>query len=197
MAGAWLSACNTNSSFSSLFDNKTPSPPSDAYASARADTEALPPLEGDATGSSAPLLPLPKAGTTVAHPGLYGADPYDDLNRGKLQYRAQNFALAEKFFRRAVESHPRDAESWLCLAASYDRLRRFDLADRAYGQAIAIVGPTAEILNNQGYSYMLRGDYTRAREKLIEAQRRDPGNRFVANNLKLLADSARTGKAIE
>jgi Flp pilus assembly protein TadD len=31
-------------------------------------------------------------------------------------------------------------------------LRRFDLADRAYGQAIRIVGPTAEILNNQGYS---------------------------------------------
>ena len=60
-----------------------------------------------------------------------------------------------------------------------------------------IVGPTAEILNNQGYSYMLRGDYKHAREKLGEAQRRDPGNKYVLNNIQLLQDSYRTGKAIE
>jgi Flp pilus assembly protein TadD len=105
--------------------------------------------------------------------------------------------VAEKYFRRAAESHPRDAEAWLGLAASYDRLRRFELADRAYNQAIGIVGPTSEILNNQGYSYMLRGDYRRARAKLIEAQNKDPHNKFVANNLQLLEDSARQGKAIE
>ena len=83
------------------------------------------------------------------------------------------------------------------LAASYDRLRRFDLADRAYGQAIGILGPTTEILNNQGYSYMLRGDYKRAREKLDAAQRKDPGNKYVQNNLQLLEDSYRNGKAIQ
>jgi Flp pilus assembly protein TadD len=76
-------------------------------------------------------------------------------------------------------------------------LRRFDLADRAYGQAIGIVGPTTEILNNQGYSYMLRGDYKRAREKLAVAQRQDPGNKYVQNNIHLLEDSSRKGKAIE
>ena len=76
-------------------------------------------------------------------------------------------------------------------------MRRFDLADRAYGQAIGIVGPTVEIMNNQGYSYMLRGDYKRAREKLTAAQRQDPRNKYVANNLQLLEDSARKGKAIE
>ena len=133
----------------------------------------------------------------AAEPGLYGSDPNDALNLGKTQYRANNFGLAEKYFRHAVELHPRDAEAWLGLAASYDRLRRFDLADRAYGQAIRIVGPTAEILNNQGYSYMLRGDYKHAREKLGEARRRDPGNKYVLNNIQLLQDSYRTGKAIE
>ena len=60
-----------------------------------------------------------------------------------------------------------------------------------------IVGPTAEILNNQGYSYMLRGDYKRAREKLAEAQRKDPGNKYVLNNIQLLEDSYRKGKAIQ
>ena len=199
IAGAWLSGCTTDgNSLSNIFASKSPSAGADAYASAPpGDTDALPPLSrGDsveATGSSS----LPKAGTTVQKPGLLGADPNDDLNRGKLHFREQNFGLAEKYFRRAVESHPRDAEAWLGLAASYDRLRRFDLADRAYAQAIAIVGPTAEVLNNQGYSYMLRGDYTRARTKLIAAQRHDPGNRFVANNLQLLEDSARKGKAIQ
>ena len=91
--------------------------------------------------------------------------------------------------------HPRDAEAWLGLAASYDRLRRFDLADRAYAEAIKIVGATVEILNNQGYSYMLRGDYKRARAKLLLADRKDPGNKFVANNLQLLAESTTARQA--
>jgi Flp pilus assembly protein TadD len=44
---------------------------------------------------------------------------------------------------------------------------------------------------------MLRGDYKRARAKLEEAARKDPGNRFVENNLRLLAEAAGRGKAIE
>ena len=130
-------------------------------------------------------------------PGLLGSDPNDALSLGKKQYRANNFGLAEKYFRHAVELHPRDGEAWLGLAASYDRLRRFDLADRAYAQAIGILGPTTEILNNQGYSYMLRGDYKRAREKLAEAERKDPGNKYVLNNIQLLEDSYRKGKSIQ
>ena len=105
--------------------------------------------------------------------------------------------MAERYFRRAVELHPRDAEAWLGLAASYDRLRRFDLADRAYAEATRLVGPTVEILNNQGYSYMLRGDYARARATLAQARRLDPNNRFVQNNLQLLSASAKNAKGIE
>jgi len=132
-----------------------------------------------------------------AKPVLLGDDANDDLSRGKKQFRAGNFGLAENHFRHAVELHPNDAEAWLGLAASCDRLRRFDLADRAYAQAIKILGPVPEILNNQGYSYMLRGDYKRARKTLLAAQRKDPSNKFVQSNLKLLDESARTGKAIE
>jgi len=185
VAGLWLAGCTTSNNFSNLFDSKTPG----ADASA-----AVPPAaDSDATGTVSAPLGVPAS----AEPGLLGSDPNDDLNLGKKQYRANNFGLAEKYFRRAVESHPRDVEAWLGLAASYDRLHRFDLADRAYGQAIAIVGPTAEILNNQGYSYMLRGDYKRARAKLVAAQRKDPRNKFVQNNLHLLEESYRKGKAIE
>lgn len=186
IAGAWLSACTTDgNSPSNIFASKAPDTGTDANAAAIPDD---PEISGSVAAPAA---------SGAAAPGLLGSDPYDDLNLGKKHYRARNFGLAEKHFRRAVEGHPRDAEAWMGLAASYDQLRRFDLADRAYSQAVRILGPTAEVLNNQGYSYMLRGDYKRAREKLIAAQRQDPSNRFVANNLQLLEDSARKGKAIE
>ncbi len=96
-----------------------------------------------------------------------------------------------------MQRRPRDAEAWLGLAASYDRLRRFDLADRAYVEAIRIVGPTPEILNNQGFSYMLRGDYARAYKKLQEAYAKDPANPYVHANIQLLQESYREGKAIQ
>ena len=89
------------------------------------------------------------------------------------------------------------AEAWLDLAAAYDRLRRFDLADRAYQNATAILGPTAEILNNRGYSYMLRGDYPHARETLMAAAAKDPKNPYIKNNLDLLNKSFRSGKAVQ
>ena len=156
----------------------------------------------EATGlvaeTPAPGAPATTGSVTVAAPsgpasgpGLLGSDPNDDLSLGKKHFRAANYGLAERHFRRAVELHPNDAESWIGLAASYDRLRRFELADRAYAHAVKILGPTPEILNNQGYSYLLRGDYRHAREKLVAARDLDPGNPYIQNNLDLLAKSAR------
>jgi Tetratricopeptide repeat len=156
---------------------------------------------GDTTGSiiTPPAEPGP-SGEPIAPlspPGLLGDDPNDDLQRGKKYFRSNNFALAEKSFRSAVEKHPNDAGAWVGLAASYDRLHRFDLADRAYGQAIRLIGATAEILNDQGFSYMLRGDYARAHKKLEEARAKDPTNPYVQANLQLLEDSYRSGRSVQ
>jgi tetratricopeptide (TPR) repeat protein len=135
-----------------------------------------------------PPAPPPEAQAVIP-------DPYDDLNLGKRHFRDGNFGLAERYFRHAVEKAPgdadRDAEAWLGLAATYDRLRRFELADRGYAQVLKILGPTPEVLNNQGYSYLLRGDYRRARIKLAAARNLDPANPYVQNNLDLLDRSAR------
>jgi Flp pilus assembly protein TadD len=106
----------------------------------------------------------------------------ENFNRG-------SFGVAERYFRDAVEKAPKDASAWIGLAASYDRLGRFDLADRAYAQAIRLVGETTAILNNRGYSYMLRGDLTSARKHLLKAYEREPGNPTIINNLKLLDSS--------
>ena len=176
VAGLWLAGCTTSNGVSDLFGSKTPS--TDASASqASADASDPQPSADETTGT----VPPPLGVTTKAEPGLLGSDPNDELSLGKKYFHHNDYGLAEKYFRRAVEKHPRDAEAWLGLAASYDRLRRFDLADRAYAQAVRILGPTVEILNNQGYSYMLRGDYKRAHAALAAAKRKDPiRDRFTA-----------------
>jgi tetratricopeptide (TPR) repeat protein len=190
----WLNGCETSTKLGDLLPSKT-----DTTQGIDKGTDGLPPVAADepkTTGSIRPPIPdlPPQDGVPK---GLLGNDPNDDLNLGKKQFRNANFGLAEKHFRRAVELHPRDLEAWIGLAASYDRLRRFDLADRAYDQASKISGPTAELLNNWGYSYMLRGDYRRARETLMSALQQDPANPYVKNNLELLEASYRKGKAVQ
>ncbi len=186
-AGLWLAGCTTTSgSLTDAFSLNKSSP-----AAGQETAAATPEKPAEETTGSVPDLGGPPKS------GLLGSESYDDLSLGKRYFKAGNYGLAERYFRRAVETHARDAEAWLGLAAAYDRLRRFDLADRAYVEAIRLVGPRVAILNNQGYSYMLRGDYKRARAKLEEAARKDPGNRFVENNLRLLAEAAGRGKAIE
>jgi tetratricopeptide (TPR) repeat protein len=129
-------------------------------------------------------------------PELLGSDPNDDLSIAKKYYHQGSYGLAERHFRKAVELHPRDAESWVGLAAAYDRLRRFDLADRAYEQAIKLVGLTPEIMNNQGFSYMLRSDYRRARSTLVAARAKDPESRHIAANLRMLDQAERKAKGV-
>jgi Flp pilus assembly protein TadD len=118
--------------------------------------------------------------------------PSDEpLRLGIEHFNRGNFGIAERYFRDAVEKAPKDASAWIGLAASYDRLGRFDLADRAYVSAIRLVGETTAILNNRGYSYMLRGDLTNARRYFLKAYEREPGNPTILNNLKLLDASSR------
>ncbi len=116
--------------------------------------------------------------------------PSDEpVRMGLEQYNRGNYGIAQQYFKDAVEKAPRDVTAWTGLAACYDRLRRFDLADRAYGQAVRLGGETVQILNDQGYSYMLRGDLYRARKKFMKAYAMDPGNPLIANNLELLNSS--------
>ena len=117
--------------------------------------------------------------------------PSDEpLRLGIEHFNRGNFGIAEQYFRDAVEKAPKDASAWIGLAASYDRLGRFDLADRAYDSAIRLVGTTTAILNNRGYSYMLRGNLVAARQDFLKAYQGEPGNPTIANNLKLLDGSS-------
>ena len=118
--------------------------------------------------------------------------PSDEpVRMGLEHFNRGNYGIAQRYFKDGVEKSPKDLTAWMGLAASYDRLRRFDLADQAYAQAARLGGETVQLLNDQGYSYMLRGNLTAARRKFERAYSLDPGNPVIINNLELLNGSRR------
>jgi len=166
---------------------------------------ALAGCETDSTGvsaSTAAVTAEPPVATEISQtpPATFTVqDPTDvkyyrsdePLKLALEHFNRGHFGIAARYFEDAVTKAPKDATAWVGLAASYDRIGRFDLADRAYKQAIKLTGVTTEILNNQGYSYMLRGRLVEAKRKLLLAWEREPNNPTILNNLKLLNASAK------
>jgi Tfp pilus assembly protein PilF len=137
------------------------------------------------------LTPSPTPNpVTGQNPGDVKYYPSDQPVRlGTQRFYDGNFGLAQQYFQDAVEKSPNDVTAWIGLAASYDRLGRFDLADRAYAAAAKFEGETPRLLNNEGYSYMLRGDLKAAHAKFRAALRLEPNNQTTLNNIKLLNSS--------
>ncbi len=110
----------------------------------------------------------------------------EDLVAGKQHFRDANYGLAEKHFRKAVELRADNAEAWMGLAAAYDQLGRFDFADRAYDQLLKVAGRKPQIVNNMGYSQLLRGNKKKAAALLAEAKKALGADPVVVANLNLL-----------
>ncbi|MGO8955536.1 MAG: tetratricopeptide repeat protein [Rhodomicrobium sp.] len=117
------------------------------------------------------------------------------VEKAKDNFRHGEYGLAERYFRQAIEERRSNAEAWLGLAASYDHLKRFDEADRAYEVLKKMTGNTPALLNNLGYHYMLKGEFANAERALLTAQEKDPDNPLIRANLALLAEwKAAAGK---
>jgi tetratricopeptide (TPR) repeat protein len=175
-----------------ITDEPMPGPDALSATSAPAGPGAPPPVELAAAGPDTQEGVPPLKTPTIQQNANVQYYPSDEpLRLGMEYFNRGNFGLAERYFRDAVEKAPRDASAWIGLAACYDRLGRFDLADRAYRSAIQLVGETTALLNNRGYSYMLRGDLKTARQYFLRAYKREPGNPTIINNLKLLDGSGR------
>jgi Flp pilus assembly protein TadD len=142
-------------------------------------------LKGAAGLDSPPSPTIQDAGEVK----YYRSD--EPLKLGLEYFERGDFGLAQRYFEDAVTKAPKDATAWVALAATYDRIGRFDLADQAYASAIRLTGETVQVLNNEGYSYMLRGDLTRARAKFLKARALEPANPIISNNLALLDSSSR------
>lgn len=111
--------------------------------------------------------------------------------QGQNFFREKDYGNAQVVLQKAVEIYPKDAEAWLALAATYDRLGRFDQSDIAYKKVAGLVGRSAVFYNNLGYSYLLRGDLVNARRNFLTAYEIDPANPTTINNIELLDSSVR------
>jgi len=125
--------------------------------------------------------------------GDYTADRA--LREARGHFRNNDFGHSAALYKRAVELDPKNAEGYVGLSASYDRLGRFDLSDRVYSSLYGITGGTAQYYNNVGYSYMLRGNVNAALGNFKKARALDPENLVVANNIQILQSAAAASKA--
>lgn len=107
----------------------------------------------------------------------------------KVQFQEGNFGRSYALFDKALDVTPDDPAALLGYAASADMLGRFDKADAAYRKLRPIIGNTVVYHNNYGYSNLLRGNLTVARQHFLIAYEMDPSNEFAANNLELLRNS--------
>jgi Flp pilus assembly protein TadD len=116
------------------------------------------------------------------------------LVEAQRHFYQREYGLSEKLFRQATLENPKSLDAWLGLAASYDKLKRFDLANRAYRQSVKLGGRTPTILNNWGYSYLLRGNVVEARKKFLAAYELEPKNIAVNANLNLLREGIKRNR---
>jgi Flp pilus assembly protein TadD len=113
----------------------------------------------------------------------------EPVTEGRAHLQRKDYGLAEKSFKAAIEANPKSINGWAGLAASFDGLRRFDMAEMAFDQVVKLSGHTPEVLNNLGYHYLLKGDRQQARRYLQAAAEKDPNNTLILSNLKLLESS--------
>lgn len=150
-----------------------------------------------AIGSQAPLQaqtqvqlqPVPPSALVAPEVTQAVSLPGDGpLEKAQKHFHQEEYGLSEKYFREASLENPNSLDAWLGLAASYDQLQRFELANRSYKKALKIGGKTPTILNNWGYSYLLRGNVVEARKKFLSAYELEPKNKAVNANLDLLRE---------
>ncbi len=141
-----------------------------------------------ATGFGGPFNSKPAQIADISDKGNFTAT--SALKEARAQFKSNNFGYSAAYYKKYTELSPQSPQGYVGLAASYDRLGRFDLSDRVYASMRRITGETAQYYNNMGYSYMLRGNLQVALANFRKAAAIDPSNVTIANNIQLLADAA-------
>ena len=112
-------------------------------------------------------------------------DASDPVERGRALILTRQYGLAIYGLNDVVTRDPGNARALALLAVAYGQLKRFDLADRYHARALEIDPSSPVVLNNWGYSYLVRGDDRRATNLLERAMATNDGRPIVAANLAL------------
>lgn len=131
-----------------------------------------------------------------AHPDTADRDEHP-YAAGKRHLAAGRLGLAVEKFRTAVARDRSDVAALNALASCYDRLGRFDLADRYYDQALALSLADAQTLNNIGVSNLMRGHPVRAAAMLEMARKAAPDDPQVTANLERANQAADKAQAVD
>ena len=94
-------------------------------------------------------------------------------------------AEALPVLKKAVAEYPQSWRAWNALGGAYDDRRQWAEADDAYEHALAATDTPAIVLNNRGYSRLLRNRLDEASADFVEALRRRPDLDAARTNLRL------------
>lgn len=100
------------------------------------------------------------------------------LNQGRL-------GLAANYFQKALRRDQSSVPVLNALAATYDRLRRYDLAELYYQRALKQDPNSPQTLNNLGYSYLLQGKAELAAAYLGRAGELSRGDKVIETNQRI------------
>jgi tetratricopeptide (TPR) repeat protein len=115
---------------------------------------------------------------------------HDPVENGRALLVTGQYGLAIDALSRVLHDDPNNPRTLTLLAEAYDRLHRYDLADRYHGEALRVDPNFVAALNNWGFSYLVRGDKARAVGLLERAAAVKQDHPVVAANLRLAAGSA-------
>lgn len=105
---------------------------------------------------------------------------------GKYYYFQDRLDKAGAAFEDSLRLDPSNIDAMNGLASVYDRLGKFDVAEKIYRAVLKIQPDAAYVWANLGYSLILRGDKTAAVYPLQQAVRIDPANTVARNYLASL-----------
>jgi len=109
----------------------------------------------------------------------------DPLEEGRALLVTGQYGLAIDSLSRVLHDQPDSVRALNLIAEAYDRLHRYDLADRYHAKALEIDPNSVAALNNWGFSYLVRGDKARAKDLLERAVAVKGDQPVVLANLRL------------
>lgn len=127
-----------------------------------------------------------EAVTRYSHLAQTGEGDLHNCEAGALAALQLGRWLVAKPLAECATAYPKSSwRAWNARGVIADFERDWVAADKAYSRARALAPEEGEVINNQGWSHLLRGDWAAAVPLLEQAAKLDPGSERIANNLEL------------